>query len=352
MPASSVRLGPSGDLIVVRCAPPEDAARLTATAALMRAAPGIAVDVVDVVDGPPLVVTLAYAGRVPDAPMPGAAAAALGAKIAVALSDLAALGLTHGAVALDHVLVDAAGAVRLCGFGECAPGDGAADVRALGDVLDALVDASDRSDAAVAVRAIAARTRGGEAPTAAAIAASLATIGAPQRVDAPPSPARRRELRRRIDRSHLVTAATIALLALAATVFIAWPEGARAARPPAAIATTTTSSPSTTTTSTVVEARRVWPSTPITIEGAGATWRIGDDSDTVVMGAWACDAIATPALVRADGTVWIFTDWVDDAPATYVTTIDDDIVDVRVDQQDGCDDLVVTTRSGTVRPLA
>jgi hypothetical protein len=343
---------------VVRCAPPEDPARLTLTAALMRAAPGIAVDVLDVDEGPPLVVTLSYAGRVPSAPMPGTAAAALGAKVAVAVSDLATLGITHGAIELDHILVDAAGAVRLCGFGECGPGDGTADVRALGDVLDALVHADDRSDAAVAVRAIAARTRGAEAPTAAAIAASLATIGAPPRVDAPPSPARRssgRRLRRRLDRSHLVTAATVALLALAATVVLAWPEGARAARPPVAIDTTTsTSTPAspTTTTSTLLDARRVWPSTPLTVEGAGATWRLGDEGDTVVVGAWGCRPVATPALVRVDGTVWILHEWIDDQPASYVTTIEGGVVDVRVEQTRGCDDLVVTTTTGTVRPLA
>ena len=50
--------------------------------------------------------------------------------------------------------------------------------------------------------------------------------------------------------------------------------------------------------------------------------------------------------------MWIVRAWVDDETADYVTTVAGSVVDARVDRVDGCDDLVVTTTSGTVRPLS
>jgi len=310
----------------------------------MRAARGIAVEVIEVVDdGDAVEVTVAYAGRSPEPGLGGEATRALGGRLAAAIADLHATGVTHGAIELDHVLVDTDDAVRLCGFGACAPGDGTADVRALGDVLDALLDPRDRSDDAQAVRAVIERTRADEAPTAAAIAASLAStarpIAASTTTTAPRPASRRRPL---VAAAGLVALVVVALLALAATS-----TDDVAAPPPST--TTTTSAP---TTSTTAAARRVWPATPVTVEGAGATWSLGEGDDRALVGAWGCREPATPALVREDGTVWLVAMWADGTTADYVTTVDGEVIDVRVDRVDGCDDLVVTTSTGTVRPLA
>ncbi|HYD08821.1 MAG TPA: hypothetical protein VEA78_01860 [Acidimicrobiales bacterium] len=340
MASSGVRLSSDGRLVVVRTSPPEDREALLATVERLRLARDIGAEVVAVVDdGTAVEVSLAFAGRVPDVPLAGADAATLGAKVAALLADLHTIGLRHGSVAVDHVLVDADGAVRLCGFGRCTPGDGTDDVRALGDVLAALVADGDRSSEATAVRAVAQRARGEAAPTAAAIAASLASIASAPRVDVRVASTSRRSRRRW---PFVVPVAA----ACALVVAVAWPSSGTE---PTSMATSTTVTTSTSTTSTSVAARRVWPSTPPTIVGAGATWRFGDAGDVAHVGSWDCGGAPTPALVRADGTVWLAPDW---STPSYVTTIDDEVLDVTVEHVDGCDVLVVTTPSGPVRLLA
>lgn len=344
MPASGVRLS-GGDLLVVRCAPPEDAVRLRHAVEAMRAAPGIAVEVVQVIEDPVLEVSLAYAGRVPEGPLGGEAASALGARIAVALSDLHALGVAHRRLTVEHVLVGSQGAVRLCGFGDSGPGDATPDVRALGDVLEALLDPRDRTAAGQAVRAAIERTRAEEAPTAAAIAASLASIGEPTAV----APAEHAAPRLGDQRVRLVAAAAVLVACVVAVTTLARPSST----PATTAAPVRTSSTTTSTTSTTLAARRVWPATPVTIEGAGATWHLGEGDDLALVAAWGCTTEPTPALVREDGSVWLVPSWEDGAEADYVTTIEAEVLGAHVEADDaGCDDLVVRTSTGTVRPLA
>lgn len=372
MASHGVRLGDDGRLEVVRAAPPEDPERLRRTVEAARAAAGAgAVDVVTVSDdGAAIEVVIAYAGRSPQAPMPGADLAAIAGPLAAAIGDLHLRGRVHGALVAEHVLVDAAGAVRLCGWGH-EGGTTADDVVSFGRLLHALLDADDRSAAADAIRAAADRCCTEEPaarPTMAAVAASLASLGGPRRTITAATRGAARAPRRASDRTPRrrpgvaavpavpAVAAVIVVAAMALVVFTF--GGARRGAPPAAgraaasaPASTSTSTSTTSTSTSLGRAVRVWPPTPRQLEAGGATWTFGTTADVVVVGDWDCDGVGTPALVDANGAVWVVDTWPagDEATARYVTTVAG-ALDATVDATSRCDALVVTTRDGDVRP--
>ena len=347
MVASGVRLGPDGELVVLRSSPPEDRARLVHAVEVLRSVPGVGVDVVSVddVDGR-LEVRLAYAGRSPELPLPGDVAAPLGARVAAALADLHAGGVAHRRLTVDHVLVASDGTVRLCGFGDAGPGAPADDVAALGRLLDQLVAPGDRSPGAGAVRAAAQRARAEDAaarPTAAAIAASLASVLDPPAVAAskPPRHAPRRPL------GSMTAAIGAAAVLLVVMVVLAAPSGGGESTRP--VASTSTTAESTTTTTRPL---RIWPASTPVLEGDGARWTFGAPGDMAVTGDWDCDGVPTPAVVRPDGTVWVVRAWPSsgEAAGELVGSVGEPTdVDVVVDGD--CDVLVVRTAAGEVRPL-
>jgi hypothetical protein len=343
VPGHRVRLGESGRLEVVRSSPPEDAGRLRATVDAMRAAAGAgAVDVLDVSDdGDAVEVVLAYAGRSPVAPMAPLELARVGAALAAILSDLHLRGRAHGSLVVDHVLVDADGAVRLCGWGvsDAAPAD---DVLAFGLLLQSLLD-DEHTALADAVRAVADRCCTHEPaarPTMAASAAALSGAGTPHRSIASAPRAERR--RRWLPIAAAVTIAVVGGIVVALTTGSGAP-----AKPGVALTPSTTSTTSTTTT----QVRRVWPSTPHELVANGDTWTFGGDDDLVLVGDWDCDGVATPLLLDARGAVWVIDSWPDgdEATARYVTTIPGSI-DARLDGSGDCDALVITTSDGMVTP--
>jgi hypothetical protein len=336
----AVRLGTDGKLEVTRSAPPEpDVERLRRTLRRLRAASGTgAVEIVSATDdGQRVELVLAFAGRPPAAPMSADDLAPIASAVATTLADLHARQLAHGAVQVEHVLVDASGAVRLCGFG-ADDGSPAGDVLAFGVLLRTLLDPDDASAAASALRAVAVRcTVDDEAsrPTMAAVTTSLVGAGHGQRPlrpttrpdDSPP-------------RRWPVVAATAAVLVVALLTML--PRGARA---DLSIATTTTSSISSTTTTT-----RTW-STAHAVRGAGATWRF-DERGVSLLGDWSCTGTKTPAILRPDGSLWIVDAWpaAGDATARYVATVDG-ATGAHVDALPrGCDDVVVETADGPIRP--
>jgi tRNA A-37 threonylcarbamoyl transferase component Bud32 len=159
MPSHGVRLSPTGQLEVVRSAPPEDLASLRSTATrLTRAAGAGVVDIVDLSDdGETLTLVLAFAGRPVTGPLGSSEVGRIGAAVAASLADLHLRELVHGDVCADHVLVDAGGEVRLCGLGArdaTAPDD----VAALGALLRTLLDVDDTSDEAWTLQTIADRS--------------------------------------------------------------------------------------------------------------------------------------------------------------------------------------------------
>ncbi len=157
-PTTSVELDAAGQVVVVkrRCdAAGEDTRR---EAQILEAArhPGV-VDLAASVDssGKPAVVTRWVGPHTLTAigAMPLSQAAAIMAALADSVADLHDLGVVHGSITSEHVLVSADGRPVLCGFGrahllsselEAASGDGGTptaedDVAALGDLLRELV---------------------------------------------------------------------------------------------------------------------------------------------------------------------------------------------------------------------
>lgn len=282
--------------------------------------------------------------------MSGSAAASLGARVAALLCDLHSAGLAHNQLSPEHVLLGSDGSVRLCGFGASGPGGGAEDVRALGDLLDSLIDSGDRSAEAAAVRAVAMRGRAHEPsarPTASAVAASLASVTGATNVDASPSTPM---ARRRLGAAALLVTGLIGIVAAALLLpRIASAPTARVAAPTTSMTTVSTT---TSTTEPAFAAERVWPPTTTTLVGNGSTWSFGGPDDRVVVGRWRCSDVVTPAMVRDDGTVWVVPAWPDgDVRADYVTTVDGDVRDVAVQRDGECDALVVTTSTSTLRVL-
>jgi hypothetical protein len=332
----AVRLGADAKLEVVRSSPPEHVDRLRRTVERLRAATGTgAVEIVSATDdGERVELVLAFAGRPPTAPMRGAELAPIAFAVSAALADLHARRLAHGAVEIDHVLVDAGGSVRLCGFG-ADDGSNAGDVLAFGELVRSLLDPDDVSTAAETLRAVAVRCTvddDASRPTMAAVTTTLAGAGDRPRAIrpslSPEEPSRRR---------WPVVAATALVLVIALVTVL--PRGARAEL---SVATTTTMAPTTTTT-------HPWPSARA-VHVAGDTWRFDGDGVTL-LGRWSCTD-ELPVIVRPDGTVWIVDALPsgDDVTARYVTTVAGATGAHVASMARGCDDLVVETADGPIRP--
>jgi hypothetical protein len=346
MATHGVRLGDHGRLEVVRGAPPEDAARLRATVDRLRRAAGAgAVEIRSVTDdGGSVEVVLAYAGRSPAASMAGGELARVGAALAADLADLHARGLVHGAITRDHVLVDADGAVRVCGFGDDRGATAADDVFSLGGLLRELLDVEDSTAAATSVRGVAGRccvTDPAARPSMAAVAASLASGHGERRTIA--SAARVQERSRR----PVFLALAIAASAVIAIAGVAWTRPSRAQTPRAS----TTAMSHTTTTTSNVHATRVWPAARPHVLVADGRWEFGTDDDLQLLGDWDCSGSATPGLLQPDGDLYVIDEWRDDATARLVTTIDDAVA-ATVEHRQGCDVIVVTKAGGeAVTPI-
>jgi hypothetical protein len=335
--ASGVRLGDDGGLRVVRSAPPEDPDHLRRVAARLRAAAGPGVVPVLSVrdDGDDVEVVLAYAGRALAGPLPARDLAPIVAAVASHLADLQLRGIAHGALRAEHVLVDASGAVRLCGLDD---GDAAGDVVALGQLVDDVLDPDDQSREAGALRATASRCATDDAaarPTMAALSASLATAVPARRaaIERQPRPTPRR---RPLALVGIAVATVVGGVALSSVVRAA-PD-----REEPTVASTTSSTTTTTATTTTTVA------TPRTVEHDGATWTFGTTADQLLLGRWRCD-VATPALLEADGDVYVIDEWPADGElaARFVMTIAD-AERATVDPEGGCDRLLVRTTSGKI----
>lgn len=337
-------MGEGSRLIVVRKGPPEDLARLRRSVETLRRASGSGVvEIVSVEDtGDEIEVALAFAGRPLSAPLDGRSVARIGASVAASAADLHARGLSHGALQADHVLVDAADVIRLCGLGSSAEGTPSGDVQDLGVLLLSLLDERDSSDAATAVRGLAERCSHEPGPSMSAVAAGLAAAHGPRTTCSTAAPRRRRAPS---TRAVALSVATLGAVALGALV---WPTPTRHHQRIAMVTTTTHP-----TTTTVLERRatRVWPAERQTIEGNGARWTWQSSADDwPLLGAWRCDGEQMPALVqRATGAVWIVDQWpevsAEAVTARYVTTVDG-VTDVSVAREEGCDVIVLTTRGG------
>jgi hypothetical protein len=328
-------------------------------------------------------------------------AAGLMAALASTLADLHDLGIVHGSVDADHVLVGSDGRPVLCGFerggqrGEVPPGaveelDPAVDVAGLGLLLRRFaMGVEARPMRRLADQATSAD--GTARPSARALADELATAIPGSRLPARPSgheDARlvepdfrvgalegRRRLPKdrgisgRLPRRAVVVGAGVAAAVAVVVLLVAvsrTPAPSPAVVLPAA-PTTTIAAPGTTAapapTSTRPAARQDCPEVTSVLladvdadgcldalryadgvlEGAGRRWAVGRAGDMVATGDWSCRGVRTLALLRpSTGEVFPLTGWDGEVPARAVARVAGGQALRAADvDRDGCHELVV-----------
>ncbi len=275
-----------------RAETPEEADRLRQEARVLQVArhPG-AVQLLGV-NGDTLRLALVDGERVCDrAPGPDETAR-IAAAAATTLADLHEIGVVHGAISGEHILVDRSGQAVLCSFGR-----GATDAQA--DGADAARDVT-----ALAGTMLAAGTTTGGTKPALARAARGGTDGPSARrlatlLTAPSAPPRRRLPSARP--ATLAAAAGVVLAVVLVTVLLARRPGAR--HPSSQAAGAPAACPA------VDRGCRPLPTTGGVIDTSAGRYRIGRPGDLVVVGRWRCRS-ALPALLRpATGDVWVWSTW-------------------------------------------
>lgn len=341
-------------------------------------------------------------------------AAAIVAVVADTVADVHRAGLRHGRLTPDHVLLGPHGRPVLTGFAEARALSGPADVRtdtaALGALLTALIAPSEdtgpiperrrghRSDSGQRATLLTLADRAQDGPEddpldPAGLAQRIRrAIGEPGRRDLParrsdgPTGAKPRRVRlaRRVPvpprRAVLASALGATVLATAGAALWLRPDDRPTTRTVAATPTTTAPQTSTSDRARTDEETSPAP-TPttappcppptgagvadvdgdgcpedVTIDGErvtvdGTTWVAGRPGDTVVVGDWDCDGIATVASLRpSSGEVFLFPRWSasgEDLTVGPATTVADARTLQAVVTGDGCHDLVAIDSSGT-----
>jgi hypothetical protein len=247
---------------------------------------------------------IGYAPRLPMAKLTRAALRAVAATIARAHAD----GVVHGALDADCVLVAPAGAVLLdgwCGTGACAD-----DVAAFGRILAEALPEDDDAHG-LATRAMSPHP---------AVRPSMATIAAALGPRTPFSLSSKRGRRPPVAAALLATvAATAAALAIRAPWSASDPPDRDLRRPAAA---------------------------PIT-GPHGEQVAVGGAGDVVIVGRWTC-ADSTPAVLDADGTIWLFRSW--EAAAISIGKIDG-ATSLRARSHGACDELVAVVGDRDLRAV-
>lgn len=356
----------AGRPVVRKEADAADAARVHREAAVLAVArhPGV-VDLVGVEDGDDggatLVVRRAGSRSALDLRPPVAVAACIGAALASTVADLHAMGVRHGRIAPEHVVLDEAHRPVLCGFaGAALPGEAGApttadDVAGIGEVLRALVG-TDTELEPIPDRRLARGTAWAGAtrralltiadqataddpalrPPARALAASIAGV-LPESTE----PGQRHASPLDGRRARLLGAAAAAVGVVLVVGSLAGGGGGADATPTTAIASPSVTS--STTSTTVATDRR-----PEVVD-AGARYAVGDPGDAVAVADWDCDGIATPAVVRpSSGEVFVFDGWGADVEVTATTVVAGAVEPVVAD---GCPALAVRTQDGREEPV-
>jgi hypothetical protein len=400
------------DLVAVKVAAPDEVAQLEREADLLQRArhPGV-VEVVGLersADGSASLLTRFAGGHSLATVTLGSAdhVAAVVAAVATTLADLHRLGVVHGRVAADHVLLDQRARPVLCGpSGEGTPAD---DVFALGELLAGLlgrdVDAEPIPDRRLGLRIRQRRWRGyrergllnladqaraddpHRRPSARALATAIhelvpeASLPHLDRTD-PRRPTDRPELEATVgfDAAALVAdeprrplgwrllalaVAGVALCAAGVATLVDHSDE----RPPVDAA------PSTGAGFACAGNDRGDLDVDINGDGcpdeleigegivaaAGQRWSVGHPDDQLAVGDWDCDGVATPALLRqATGEVFVFDRWAgDDDVATTATSVVADaaaIEAVAVERGPSnvlrCHEVHVVDEAGTTHPL-
>ena len=293
--------------------------------------------------------------------------AGLGVVLATTLADLHDLGMAHGAVSADHILVDdETGQPVLCALGRAHLPDDAAgptpadDVAALVATLLACLPANPGDHALVRLLTRAARASR-RAPTARTMAARLAQLpntGLPRvpkgdEVQTGPAgageaavgaSAARRDPTGAKRRWVAVGLVGCVLTAMAVTAFLARPPahsngpatGNRARCPGVDLGC------------------RPLPRTAGLVTTGNGRYLIGTPDDPVVVGRWRCRGPLPALLQLTSGNVWAFEAWPGAGatlPGRLIAHVDG-ASSFRVDPTPaGCDRLLVSRRNGPALPV-
>ncbi len=255
----------------------------------------------------------------------------IGASAAATLADLHDIGVVHGSITAEHIVINRVGQPVFCNLGHGATGAAPDAPAAYADVAAltrTLVDATTDETAARRIGNAAAEVEHLRSP-----ARRLAT-----RLSAVP-PTRRPWGHRKA----LAAAAAAAALLSVALVFLVAPT-----TPPARVAAPRTGAPLC---PPVDQNCRPIPRTAGVVTTPNGRYRIGDPGDQVVVGRWRC-AEALPALLRpATGQVWVWDAWAASPGALPARLLDriPDALSIAVDPaRSGCDRLLVRRRNGGV----
>lgn len=302
-----------------------------------------------------------------DAP-PDDATAALecAATVTATVADLHAMGIVHGRLGPDHVVLRPDGRPVLCGLAEAGAGDPVTDLRSLGTLYELLAVGASPARTRRQRRAVAALLAAAEHARCSQPAATTVELAAMLRDQKPRRGATGTPRRPRIPSKRvvaLVGAATGAaiVVAVAATAFGSGGTPQLGAEPPAPTALRASDEPAPTT-ATTTETRLDPASTgPVTLDPApsaapspagairfeadGASFAVGDEGDSVVIGDWDCDGTAGAALLRpGTGEVFVFDRLAaPDEPVTgrLVATLPGAAHLEAVEQPSGCEALVI-----------
>ncbi len=336
---------------------PDAEARLRTEAELLTRLdhPGV-VQLVELDEGPPVRLLTAFVG--PDswarqAPAEPAAMIVGLAKVASIVADLHDLGLAHGAIRAEHVLVGGDGRPVLCGLADASTDSEDAlndDCVALGELIRSLE--AENPDAGLGeLEAVARRLETGGGARAATH--QLDALSGPGSVPAGPTSRR----------SHR-NLALVALAVLAVTAAVALrmansdqPAAGAGAVPEAPVidgAVPLLSVPPGPAPETIPplpdpSAPSVGLDAPVLVH-QGRRYGVGAPGDLTVIGDWTCAGLSTPALLRpSTGEVAVFASW--PIPETAVDATFLVIVagaeSLEVDSRTDCDLLRARTPTGS-----
>lgn len=242
--------------------------------------------------------------------------AGLGAAAATTLADLHDLGVIHGALHPEHILIDDLGRPVLCSFGRAqlgGRGDPVIDVRGLAAGLLRVLDhegSGERDGRRLRRLLQRAEARGASARW---LAGELASSIPEPRLPAPneqgvsrapdPSPATEARALRcpggaRAAAGALAAGVILAAVAAAAAHLVGGRHGVAGRAPLLSAACPA-----------VDEGCRPLPLVGSVFSTPGGAWSVGQPGDVVVVGRWTCHAPPSPAVLRPGGQVWVFDRW-------------------------------------------
>ncbi len=206
------------------------------------------------------------------APLSSRQVAGLGAAVATTLADLHDLGIVHGAVAADHILIDPDGLPRLWPPGHDDGRGPAGDVAALAEILQGALTPAGTSRAVRRALAGAAGPDPRRRPSARRLAQTLADRAEDPRHERLPFHLRTGPA----TVASAVAVAGLVPLALLGRVVLTPSSGPR---PPA-----------------------------VTANGSGR-YLVGDATDRVALGRWQCHDRLAALLRPSTGEVWVWDSW-------------------------------------------